>query len=293
MALGLLLASTLAAQELTPRTYWLAPAGSNGLTLGLVASRGDFTEDSALPVQIAGGRTQGLQVSYTRFLDLGGRTATVTATLPAARASFDGTLSGEYRGRDTSGLADAWARVSVNLTGGPTMDMEAFRKFQKKPKTLVGASMRVRAPTGHYDTDKLLNIGGNRWSFKPELGVVWPIRPKLIAEIYAGVWFFTENTEFFGQTMKQNPLGSAEIHLIYRVRPGFWASFDWNAFSGGRTSVDGVEQLNSQKNSRTGVTVSIPFKRRNAVRIGFSTPLTTAFGGDYETLVVGVNHAWK
>ena len=56
--------------------------------------------------------------------------------------------------------------------------------------------------------------------------------------------------------------------------------------------MDGVEQLNSQQNSRIGATVSIPFKTRNALRIGFSTPLTTDFGGDYDTLVVGFTHVW-
>ncbi len=35
---------------------------------------------------------------------------------------------------------------------------------------IAGASLQVTAPLGQYDADKLLNVG-NRWSFKPELGV--------------------------------------------------------------------------------------------------------------------------
>ena len=123
---------------------------------------------------------------------------------------------------------------------------------------------------------------------------MWPIRKKILLEIYAAIWLFTTNDDFYsGGTMKQDPLGSAELHLIYRIRPGFWASFDWNAFSGGRTVVDGVEQPNSQQNSRVGATVSYPFKKRYALRVGFSTPLTTEFGGDFETFVVGINRAWR
>jgi len=35
---------------------------------------------------------------------------------------------------------------------------------------IVGVSFQVSAPLGQYDNSKLLNLGNNRWSFKPELG---------------------------------------------------------------------------------------------------------------------------
>ena len=34
---------------------------------------------------------------------------------------------------------------------------------------ILGASLQVSAPLGQYDADKLVNIGTNRWSIKPEL----------------------------------------------------------------------------------------------------------------------------
>ena len=36
---------------------------------------------------------------------------------------------------------------------------------------IVGASLQVSAPFGQYDNDRLVNIGTNRWSFKPESGI--------------------------------------------------------------------------------------------------------------------------
>lgn len=55
------------------------------------------------------------------------------------------------------------------LYGAPALSLEEFRDY--KTDIIVGASMEITPPLGQYDSDKLLNIGTNRWSFKPELGV--------------------------------------------------------------------------------------------------------------------------
>lgn len=293
LLLAVALATSAAAQELTPRTYWPAPIGSNAAVFGAVFSRGDFAQQSGLPVEIEDLTVRGLQASYYRAFGLAGRTASLTLTAPWVGISADGTVDGMSRSRDTAGLGDTWVRLSVNVKGAPAMTPGEFQEFRKKPKNLVGLSLRVVAPTGHYDDDRLINVSGSRWAFKPELGLVFPIRRHWVLEAYAGVWIYTSNEDYLGSTLTQDNLGSGQLHLIYRVRPGFWASLDWNAFLGGRSSVDGVEQPNSQRNSRIGATVSIPFKRTSAFRIGFSTPLTTEFGGDYESLVIGFQHAWR
>ena len=44
-----------------------------------------------------------------------------------------------------------------------------MRKWHQK--TLLGVSLKVVAPTGQYDPTKLINLGANRWAFKPELGL--------------------------------------------------------------------------------------------------------------------------
>ena len=127
------------------------------------------------------------------------------------------------------------------------MPVQKFMKW--KQKVLLGASLKVVAPTGQYDPTKLINWGTNRWSFKPEFGYSqrWG---KWILDGYFGVWFFTTNPEFLSRNVfypgtrsqSQNPIGAFEGHLSYDFKkPRLWASLDGNFWFGGKTSVNGVQ----------------------------------------------------
>ena len=140
--------------------------------------------------------------------------------------------------------------------------MELAESRQWQQKTLFGASLKVVAPTGQYDPTKLINLGGNRWAFKPELGYSRRFS-NWIVDGYAAVWFFTRNPEFFSNnayvsgthSQTQDPIAAFEIHVSYDVRPRLWVSFDANFWYGGRTSLDGVENpATVQKASRIGLT---------------------------------------
>ena len=58
-------------------------------------------------------------------------------------------------------------------------------------------SLQVSAPLGQYDDNKLLNLGNNRWSFRPELGISKAWDPWTF-EVAPSVTFFSDNTDFFG-----------------------------------------------------------------------------------------------
>ena len=98
----------------------------------------------------------------------------------------------------------------------------------------------------------------NRWAFKPELGYSQRWGHWLL-DAYGGVWFYTENTEFFPGTLAQTqePIRALEGHLSYDVKPRLWVSLDGNFWFGGRTSLNGIENsLTIQKSSRIGATIS-------------------------------------
>jgi hypothetical protein len=202
-------------------------------------------------------------------------------------------VEGEFHSRQISAMADARVRLSINLRGAPAMDMDGFQALRAKPRTIVGASLLVQAPTGDYEPDKLINAGTNRWAVKPALGVIWPVRPNWLLEFELGVWIYGDNNNFQQRTRQQDPMLSSEFHLVKRIRPGFWASLDLNYYVGGRTTVDKIEQSDLQRNSRIGATVVLPFKRRHAIRVSISTGIVTESGGDFESFSLNYAYAWR
>ena len=129
---------------------------------------GSINFNGALPVSDATGSYNVPILSYYHSFGFFGRSANVVAALPYGVGSFRGTLEGAGEHLYRSGLVDSVFRLSVNLKGGPAMPVPQFLKW--KQKVLLGASLKVIAPTGQYDPTKLVNWGTNRWSFKPEFG---------------------------------------------------------------------------------------------------------------------------
>jgi hypothetical protein len=285
-------ASSAAAQELTPRAYWPAPKGTNLVVLGYQYSSGDIITDPTLPIDGVDSRINYAQVTYQRTLSLFDRSANIQVNLPYTWGATEGTYEGDPVKRDLSGMSDMRFLLSVNLRGAPSMDKAGFQVLRKNPKTIIGASILVQAPTGGYDEDKLLNTGTNRWSVKPALGVIWPIYPTWLLEFDVGVWFFGDNDEFLGVTREQDPIYSGEFHVVKRFKPGFWASLDMNYYRGGQTNVDGIDRGDLQRNSRIGATAVFPFKPRHAIRASYNTGISTNSGGDYDTYILNYAYVW-
>lgn len=280
------------AQELAPRAYWPTPNGTNVFILAYQKSTGDIVVDPSLPVTGVDSDIDYLQLAYQRTFSLQGRTATVRLSLPFSRGETEGSVDGVLRRRETSGGGDARVRFAINLRGAPTMDVAGFQALRENPKTIVGASLIVQMPTGSYQTDKIINVGTNRWSIKPAVGVIWPLHPKWLLEWEIGVWFFGDNNEFLGETREQNPILSTEFHLVRRIQGGLWASLDANFYVGGRTNIGDTVQANLQRNSRVGATMVFPIKGRHALRGSYSTGVATESGGDFELFSLSYMYIW-
>jgi hypothetical protein len=283
---------TATAQELSPRAYWPMPNGSNVLVVGYQHTGGDIVIDPSLPLTGVDSSIDFLQIAYQRGFGLFGRSANVQLSLPYSRGITEGIVEGEFRSRETSGFTDARARLSINLRGAPSMDGAGFRALMQDPKLIIGASVLVQLPTGEYESDKVINLGTNRWAVKPGVGMIWPIRPDLLLEVDLGVWLFGDNDDFLGQTREQDPLLSSEFHLVKQFGPRFWASLDANFYVGGQTNIGDTSQANFQRNSRAGVTFYGRIKGRHGLRSSFSTGTVTESGGDYDIFTLSYLYAW-
>lgn len=282
-------AAGAAAQELSPRSYWPAPKGTRVLVSGYAYSSGDVLMDPSLPVYDVDSRINTAVLGYLQTFSLWGRTANVVAELPYSWGTTKGFVFGDPARRNLSGFSDLAVTMAVNLHGAPSMTRADFQELRANPHPILGASVKVLAPTGHYDEDKLINVGANRWAVKPELGYIIPLKPTWVLELEAGAWFFSDDDDFLNEKREQHPIFAAEVHLVKRIRPGFWASLEANYFAGGRQTIGGNEHSDVQRNSRIGGPVVFPFAGRHAIKIGFSRGWVTDFGNDFDQFLVSHN----
>lgn len=108
------------------------------------------------------------------------------------------------------------------------------------------------------ETSRLINLGSNRWSFRPEVGVSRK-QGRVFIELAAGAWLFTRNGDHYGATtLSQDPLLFAKGNLIYNFRRrGTWLSLNYGRATGGETTVGGVAKQDIRTNDRVGVTLAL------------------------------------
>ncbi|WP_126284704.1 transporter [Burkholderia stagnalis] len=150
----------------------------------------------------------------------------------------------------------------------------------------------MTAPTGQFVDSQLVNGGANRWSFKPEIGISKPVG-NWFYEASAGIWFFTDNTDFFlGHTRSQAPLCTVQLHAGYSFLPGLLLAGDVGYFAGGRSSVDGRENQDRQAKTRFGLTLPVPFARGWSAKLAASKVLVARVGGDYKATLLTIEYRW-
>jgi len=286
------------AQSLAPRAYVITPIHSNAITVTYSFYDGGFQFEGAIPITGATAKINITDFSFYHSFNFFGRSANFTASLPYAVGNFQGNIVGNQETAYRSGLLPATFRLSVNLIGGPAMNVQEFAKWQQK--TIVGFSFTFESPTGQYDPTRLINYGVNRWAFKPELGLSrrWG---HWLLDAYAGAWFFTTNPEYFSHnavspgtnTQDESPTGSFEFHLSYDVKPRFWVSLDGNFWFGGETSVNGVQTPGTvQRSSRVGVTGSVPLTNHQSLKFSYSDGAYVQYGGNYQKIAVAWQYSW-
>jgi hypothetical protein len=281
------------AQDLSPRAYVITPVGSNALVVGYSHLEGGLEFNGAVPITGAQADVNLASLSYYHTFDFLGRTTNFTVVAPYGWGSFMGTVADVPRIAQRSGSLDAYGRCSVNLVGGPAMQPAEFADWRQN--VLLGASLEIVAPTGQYDPTRLVNWGGNRWSFKPELGYSerWG---HWVLDAYAAVWFFTDNPEYYPGAQKQSeaPVGAVETHLSYDFRPRLWISLDANFWWGGATSQNGIQNAaTNQRNSRVGVTASIPLTVHQSIKLSFSDGAYISYGGNYRSVSLAWQYGWS
>ncbi len=282
--------SPVSEADIEPRSYSNIPVGLNFLLAGYAYQRGNVAFAPTIPISNAKLETSSAFLAYVRSLDIWGKSGKVDIIIPEAWLSGQAEVLGQQKGRDVVGFADPMVRLYVNLFGAPAMSMKEFANY--KQDIIVGVSLAVTAPGGQYDSQKVANIGTNRWSIKPEIGIskAWGA---LTAEAAAGVFVFTDNNQpFQGQTLAQAPMYSFQGHLIYNFTQGIWGALDANYYTGGRTTMDNVAADNLQQVWRVGATLAFPVTRQNSIKLYGNTGVSSRTGTNYDIVGIAWQYRW-
>ena len=210
--------------------------------------------------------------------------------VPYACASGSATFAGQTNNRDVCGLADPKFQLTVNFLGAPALSLKEFAGY--KQDTIMGASLKVTPPVGQYDSSKIVNIGTNRWSLEPGIGISKAFG-SLTTELAGGVSFYSDNTDFLGgRTLAVDPIYSIQGHIIYNFKSGIWCALDGTYYWGGLTAVNGIEGDTLQENTRFGGTLALPINRHNSVKLYTSSGVSTRTGSDFDKLGLSWQYRW-
>jgi hypothetical protein len=288
---GVLLTRSAGAQFSDPRNYQNVPVGVNQIELGYTYVHANASIDSAIVIGGAKLNVNQGTISYTRYFGLFGRTAWVAPGVPLA--GVDGSVSGTNVSGSVAGAGDSSYEFAVLLKGGPALSPAEFGNY--KPTTTLGASVVVTAPTGQYTPDKILNLGSDRWSFRPEIGVSYPFGPeqRWALDAYANCYLYTDNTAYRGaEVLKQGPLPGFEGHLSYAFSPSIVGSLDARYSFRGETTVNSLRQDDSQKNFVLGSEVVVSLNAKNQLTFIFEKALVHVSGPSATGASVRYDYLW-
>jgi hypothetical protein len=112
----------------------------------------------------------------------------------------------------------------LSIFGSSSIKSRGFRCLSGR--YVSGFSLQIIAPTGQYYPERLINLGTNRWAFKPQLGYAWNYE-KWIWEAYLAAWIYTKNDNFWGgNELRLNPLFALKLHGIRKLNKGNWLAFN-------------------------------------------------------------------
>lgn len=286
----LVLASAASAQDLEPRAFSQAPVGMNFAALSYGYATGEVLFDQATTITEAQGRVSNVVAAYVRTLGIWGASAKLTAAVPYAWGHWNGFLDGEYADATRSGLSDPQVQLAVNFFGAPAISMSEMKTYTNN--TVLGASLKAVIPLGQYDSQYLINLGQNRWAFRPRVGLAQKMG-RLTVEAMADAWLYTENPDFFGgSTVTQDPLFSFQLNFIYQSRRGYWFGLGGGLSRGGKTASNGVYSDSYKKNTRWAAIVSLPLTKRYSMNVLYIDGLATRLGSDFDKISVSFQMRW-
>ncbi len=278
LAIVLFVTTPLFSQDLEPRRWTVMPEGMNVIGMGYGHTFGDLLFDPVMQIEDAEVKADTFAVSYVRSFSLAGKVLRFDAFLPWHSAEWKGILKGAPGRTERKGFGDSRFRLSVNL----------LNNAKETVSTVVGTGIAVTVPTGEYDKNKLINLSQNRFTIRPQIGVVHT-RGDWSYELTGSVFFFTDNDDYFKESIQeQDPLYAIQSHVVYVFSPGLWTSLSAGYGWGGNTSIDKESKDNEWDNFITALSFGVPLSSAQSVKLNYMhTQTQNVTGSNTDTLSMG------
>ena len=293
--LFLLLVSPSFADELEPRRWAHLPINTNFAGTAYAYTEADIGLDPVLKIEDVDMELDTWALKYIRTFSLFSKTARIGVLQAYQEGEWSGLLDGVPKTVNRSGWSDTFVRFAINLYGAPPLQGKEYAAYRaaQKVETIVGAGFSVQLPTGDYMDDKLINLGTNQYTFRPQLGVIHT-RGNWSLETTGTVAFHTDNTDFYnGKKLENDPLYTLQSHLIYTFRPGVWGSASGGYSYGKRSTVDGVEKDDRKEFLAWAFSFGFPISRHLGAKVAYiGTRTQESTGIDSDTVAVGLSAFW-
>lgn len=291
LLLWVVLIQTVYGQILEPRRWSHLPVDINFISIGYVHTEGNIYFDPVLKIEDATVKKDTVFASYLRSFDLADMTARFDVLMPFQNSHWEGLLDGEPAEVERGGAGDPRIRLSVNFLGAPALKGKAFQDYRaaNTTNTVAGAALAIRIPLGQYYNDKLLNLGSNRYVIRPQLGIVHTRGPWSF-ELSGSALIYTDNDDFLiGNRLEQDPLLTAQAHIVHTFRPGLWASISAGYDHGGQSTINGEEKDDKRADFLSALSVGLPISPTTGIKFAYILGRTREdIGSDTDNIFLAV-----
>ena len=289
------LVEQVSAQDLEPRRWSHLPIGQTTVGVGYVYTEADIFFSPVLQITDGTSRVNSLGFIAIHSFELAGKSARFSLLLPYTSGRWEGDIGGEPQVIHRNGAGDPRLRLSMNLYGAPPLKGPAFVQYRAEhtTNTVVGASIAVTVPLGKYCDDCLINIGNNRWSLRPQVGVVHTRGPWSF-ELTGSAFVFTDNNSFIDNAvLEQKPVYALQTHVVYDFKPGLWVSLSTAYGIGGRIRIDQLETKFKVDNWLWAASFGFPIGKTQSIKLTWLSGRTQNLAGrDSDNLLLNWSLRW-
>ncbi len=303
----LLLCGTGWAQDDGPRAYSKAMDGTNIIAFQYLPFDGDsFGSQAFDPLHYVYPESEFkaniVILTYARHFTLFNRASSFSATVLGGNLdveSFENPFDdgpGQGFKQAAHGFGDPAAQLTFNLIGAPAL--RSFYDISKyEPKAVLDIAVMGSFPIGTYDSERLVNLGLNRWWTRIALPFTYHIGPfvpgyRTTVEFIPSVYLFGSNGDFVGRTLNNDPLYQFEAHVTRDFTSHFFGSVDLLYRHGMLSEMDGIEVAGNLDLLSAGFTLDYTLTDNVSLRVSYHPLVGGSSNIEGDMVRASVNFGW-